>query len=251
MLAENPRAVMGGNKPPSPIDGARPVWESVNQFLKDTPVVTDKRAALAANEILTTAKTSLASLQDAERAEAEPLYSAWKAAKAKYKPAIEGMDRIIGEVKGRLSAYMLAEQAKRDEEARMARQAALEAERIAREAEAAEIAARDDAAFGEIGIDLGSAIATADTAFAEFKKADRQASVAEKDATVRLRSRFQSRATTLRTVETLVLDDAGIALAAIGVTDKIREAILSGAREYRKLNGGLPDGVSSNQEKTL
>jgi hypothetical protein len=53
----------------------------------------------------------------------------------------------------------------------------------------------------------------------------------------------------MRRTETLVLDDAAAAIAAIGVTDKIKDAILSSARDYRKLHGSLPAGVSAVTER--
>ena len=59
------------------------------------------------------------------------------------------------------------------------------------------------------------------------------------------------KAASLRTVETLHLDSYNLAIKAIGPHPKIEEAILAAAREYRKVHGVLPDGVSATQERKL
>jgi hypothetical protein len=47
----------------------------------------------------------------------------------------------------------------------------------------------------------------------------------------------------------LVLESYGKAIKAIGPNDKIRDAILAAARDYRKLRGKLPDGVTETSER--
>ncbi len=251
MLDVNPRAKIGGNNPPSPVDEARPVWEHMAAFLKDNPAIQDEEQAIAANEAMAAGAAVLQNLEAAQKAEADPLYSAWQAARAKYKPAIDGMAKVVGEVKGRLEAFMRAEDARREREATQARLAAEEAERQAREAERIEQEARDNASVGEIGVDIAGAIEQADAAFEQFSLAERQAKIAERDAQVRFKSRFAARATSLRTKETLRVTDWSKAIGALGLTDKIAEAIVSEARAYRKANGDLPPGVIAEIEKVL
>jgi hypothetical protein len=41
------------------------------------------------------------------------------------------------------------------------------------------------------------------------------------------------------------------AIAVMGITEKIEEAILSSARAYRVVKGALPEGVSAKQERTI
>jgi hypothetical protein len=53
----------------------------------------------------------------------------------------------------------------------------------------------------------------------------------------------------MRTEKTLVLENYGRAIKAIGPNDKIRDAVLSAARDYRKLHGKLPDGVTEVTER--
>jgi len=49
----------------------------------------------------------------------------------------------------------------------------------------------------------------------------------------------------------LVLIDLAAAVAEIGNTEKIQEAVLSSARDYRKLRGRLPKGVVEHEERVL
>lgn len=248
---DNPRVRLGANNPPTPIDDARPAYLRIATFLKDNPVVETEQTAFTANEELAIGKAHLKSLGDAQSAEADPLYSQWKAARAKYQGAIDGMSKIIGEVADRLKAFMLAEEARRQREADEKRRIAEEAERAAHEAERLEQEARDNAAVGEVGVDVAAAIEQADTEFDAFKKAKREADVAQKDANVRLRSRFATKATTLKNKEILIVENAANALAALGLTEKIEEAILSSARAYRMVKGELPDGVLAKHERTI
>lgn len=250
-MPENPRVAIGSNNPPTPIDDSRSTYKLIAQFLKDNPVVENETIALSANETLAIGKSTLTALELAEGAEADPLYKQWRAAKAKYKPAIDGMKKIVDEVAARLKDFMLTEECRRQREADEKRRIAEKAERAAREAERLEAEARENAAVGEVGVDVAQAIERADTAFDAFKKTDREATLAERDANVRFKSRFAAKATSLRTVKTLVLTDATKAIAVMGVTEKIQEAILSSARDYRKTNNLLPDGVTEAEERTL
>ena len=68
---------------------------------------------------------------------------------------------------------------------------------------------------------------------------------------VRIGSIMGNRALSMRTVEVLVVEDACKAIKAIGLTDKIRDAILSSAKDFRKAYDELPDGVISTQERSL
>ena len=84
----------------------------------------------------------------------------------------------------------------------------------------------------------------------EFERQSRFAARAEKDTKVKLGGGF-GRTATLREVETLHLENYNRAIKAIGPNDKIREAVLSAAREYRKVHGHLPDGVTATTERKL
>lgn len=246
-------AAAGHNNPPGPIDGAREAYKALAEFLNSTPAIADADAAKEAKLFLDRTRLTIKDVEAASKAESAPLHEAWKASLAKYKPAIESLSRLLDELSARLTAYARAEEAKRIAEAEAKRLAALEAERLAREAEAKEQEAKENAAAGDCEANAGAAIAEADAAFAAFKKADHQARVAERDASVRIGGGF-TRAIGLRTTKTLVLGDAPKALAALsanGVPEKIRDAILSAARAYHKLNGAWPEGVSEHEERKI
>lgn len=246
----NERTTIGHNMPPSAIDDARAAFKALSDYLAATPVIADDATAREAKLYVDRAKLTLADLDAAKTRESKPLHDEWKACLEKFKPATEYLTRVADELKTRLAAYMRAEETRRLQEAAEAWRIAQEAERAAREAERLEAEAKENAAMGEIGSDVGAAIVDADAAFAEFERAKRAAAIADKDAHLRIGGGF-SRVASLRTKETLVLEDAGKALKAIGLTDKIRDAILSGARDYRRLKGKLPAGVAATTEQVL
>src|SRR6185312_9538969 len=103
---------------------------------------------------------------------------------------------------------------------------------------------------GELGVDVTQVVVAADTAFSEFEHAAREAARAERDAHVKIGGGW-GRSASLRNKETLVIVHYGRALKAIGPNDKIREAILSAARDYRKEKGNLPDGVEAQFTRDL
>jgi hypothetical protein len=243
------RHSIGANNPPSAIDDARAAFAALSAYLADTPVIETDDEARAAKLQIDRASATLGSLETARDAETKPLYSAWQTAIAKYKPATESLSKLLGEIKSRLSAYMRMEEDRRWREAGAKRLATEEAIRVAHEAENAENEARENAAQGEF-VDIGAAMETADAAFSQAKTLDHQASIAERDAHVRIGGGF-GRVATLRSKETLILDDAVKALISIGVTGDIREALLKGARAFRKLHGKLPAGISSDQTRAL
>jgi hypothetical protein len=61
---------------------------------------------------------------------------------------------------------------------------------------------------------------------------------------VRLHSVLGGRARTLRTTEMLIVNDAAAAIAAMGVSEKLSDAIVADARAWRKAHGALPPGIA-------
>jgi hypothetical protein len=243
-------AYIGHNAPPSAIDDARRAFKDISHFLAEIPVIETEETAREAKLVLDRGKATLGELDDARIAESKPLHEAWKACLEKYKGPTEYLTRLVDELKARLSTFLRAEEARRQAEADAKRRTAEEAIRVAREAEEAEQAAKEDASLGEVGVDVGTVIEQADTAFSAAVKADRQANVAERDAHVKLGGGF-GRAAALREKETLVVEDGIAALTAIGMTVDIEAAIIKSARAYRKLKGELPAGVIAKVERAL
>lgn len=256
-LATNPREVVGNNQPPGPIDYAKEAMVDLSNFLNETPVIESPDQASKAGLFIERMRKSLADVEDERTAKVSPLNKQVDDINAEYK-ALHNADRkkpgiadkLLNELRARLTVFAQAEEAKRLAIAEAARRAAEEAERVAREAEAKEREAVDNAKLGEC-TDVGAATMEADQTFSRFEKADRAAAIAEKGVPVRIASALGGNALSMRTTETLVLVSYNKAVRAIGPNDKIQTAILSAARDYRKLHGKLPDGVTDVKERKI
>lgn len=257
MEAENVRAVIGGNMPPepTPIERAETAMVAVSNFLNETPVIETGAHLVEAKRLVEHARGAAAELEAERVALVDPLNKQVTSINGKYKfihntdskkPGV--LDKVLGELKTRLTAYAVAEEAKRAREAETARLAAEKAEQAARAAEAAEQQAKHDAVVGVMDTGVAEKIVAADQAFAEFETASRFAARAEKDVAFRI-GNGSGKALGMRTEKTLVLENYGRALKAIGPCEKIETAILSAARDYRKEHGALPDGVSETSER--
>lgn len=267
LFQTNPRAVIGGNRPPDPIEeeltadqselhplvsieSARDCYRLISSFLAETPVIERDGDAKKAANFIEQSRRTLGCMEDERDSLVRPLNDQVKEINDRYRSPRECIEGLKTELARRLKVFADAEEEKRGAEAEAARLRAAEAERIAREAEKVEREAKGDADMGIVGIDVAKAIAQADFAFDTFLRADRAASRAENSISVRLNGGF-GRAVSMRKSEELTLDDATAAIAVLGVTDKIRDAILSSARAYRRLNGNLPAGVSAQVERTF
>ncbi len=153
------------------------------------------------------------------------------------KPGLWGT--LLKELKVRLTAFARAEEQKRREAAEAARKAAEEAERKSqgRAPEDREREAAAEAAQGVCDVDIAAATEQADQAFRDFQRADRQAQRAQRDTHVRIGGGL-GKVSTLRNVEVLSITDIHAAIEDVGVTDAIRDAVLSAARAYRRENNG-------------
>lgn len=249
--------LVGHNQPPSAIDLALTTIDAMSEWMKANPVIETGEQAGEAKLLCDRAKAALDEIESERDKLVRPLNEQVDAINRDYKTLHNTdkkkpgtYDRVFLELKNRISAFLIAEEEKRRKAAEDAAAKAAEAERLAREAEAKEREAIENAKAGEVDVDVVAVTADADASFAEFEKASRFAARAERDAKVKLGGGF-GKAASLRTVETLHLDSYGKALKAIGPHPKIEEAILSAAREYRKQHGALPEGVSATLERTL
>jgi hypothetical protein len=247
----------GHNLPPGPIDHALSVIEDINAWLADHPIVETEEHAREAKPYLDRAKAALDEMEDERDGKVRPLNEKVAEINTTYKSLHNTdskkpgrYDRVVIELKARVGAFMAREEEKRRIAAEAARKAQEELERIAREAEAKEQEALQNAAAGELDIDVAGVTAAADEAFQDFERQSRFAARAERDTKVKIGGGFGNSAS-LRTVETLHLESYGKAIKAIGPHHKIEEAILSAARDYRKMHGALPEGVSATTERKL
>jgi hypothetical protein len=246
----NPRAVIGGNNPPGPIDRAREAFGEVSNFLKDTPVVAAEDEARAGAAHIERTRVALAEMESERKALVDPLNAELATINARYRVVRDPLETLLKTLRRRLSDYSAACEAARAAEAeRLARDAA-EREAAARAAEAAEREAIENAEAGEC-TDVGAAVEQADASFAAYRRADREAARAARAVPVRFSSVTGGRAQTMRTVEVLTVTDAQAALRVLGVTDEIRDALLSAARKYRKAFGELPNGITARHERSF
>ncbi len=247
---------IGDNGPPepTPLERADEAMVALSNYLNETPVIETGAHCVEAKRLVEHARGAAAELE-AERVKlVAPLNDKLATINGQFKAVHNTdskkpgtLDKILGELKARLTAYALVEEAKRAREAEALRLAAEKAEQAARDAEAAEQQAKHDAVVGVMDTGVADKIAEADKAFADYETASRFAARAEKDVNFRIGG--GAKALGMRTEKTLVLDSYSKALKAIGPNDKIRDAILSAARDYRKLHGILPDGISETTER--
>lgn len=248
------RLITRSDNRPDQIALARDAWRELNEFLKETPAVTNEKEAKNAARWLESIKVTLEELDGERRGKVDPLNAQVKAINDAYRPARESLDKLLAILRDRLNAFARAQEAARAAEAARLAAEAAERERVAREAEAREQDAIACADVGELGVDVGAAIEQADEAFADYKVAARAAAIAERAIPVRFGSALGGRSLGLRAKETLTLDDPVVAikaLAKVGLSDKLRDAILTDARAYRKLKKDLPAGISSASERSL
>lgn len=246
-LQESPG--IGHNRPPGPIDGARSIYTTLAAFLKDTPVISSEGDAKKGANLIEQVRRTLAEMEDERKAKVRPLNDEVAEINDTYRKPRESLDRLLGELKSRLTAFARAEEDRREREAAEKRRIAEEAAALAAEAARIEQEAKDNASVGEV-VDIGRTIDETDEFFSEAKKTERAASRAEREVPVRLSTGF-GRAMSMRTKETLIVDHAATAIEAMGLTDGIRDAILSCARAYRKLNKTLPPGISATTEREI
>jgi hypothetical protein len=258
--AGNPRAVIGGNLPPSAIEIAEPTIEALRAYLADNPVIGNDAEAREAKALLDRTAAALKGIEDERKAKVAPLNAELTAINQEYhrwhnssgKPGL--WDKLLAELRSRLGAFARAEEAKRQAAAEAARKAAAEAERKAREAEAREREAAEEAAQG-VCTDIAQATQEADAAFAQFKRADREAQRADRNATVRIGGGL-GKVSTLRTVEVLTVIDWRAAIEDMtnhtgAPPTVIVEAILTAARAYRGENRELPAGISASFDRRI
>lgn len=245
--SDNPRAVPGNNGPPSIIDDAWSTYRSVSEWMEGAPVITSADVAAEAKLFWDRAKAAAKDLEAERVSRVKPLNDTVDGINADFKKVSKPLGDLTKELQTRMSAFALAEEARKAREAAEARRVAEEAEAAAREAERLEQEAKEDAAAGCV-VDVGAAIGDADAAFAEYQQASRAAALAERDVKGRISGGF-GRAFSVRTTETLTIADPVKVVVAImektgRVPEKVTDALLTAARDFRKTFGSLPGGVT-------
>ena len=270
-LPDNPRAVLGGNNPPpeaptdaeqaQPADLAEPAelvnatFADLTKFLAEMPVVENEDQAQKIRVQIDAAKAVLNGLEEGRDALVRPLNTRVKAINETAREARTPLEKLLTEALTRLAAFLKAEEDRRVAEAEKAKREAEAKIAAAQEAADREDEARENAAEGEF-TDVGLAILDTDAKMAEAAAATRAAQLAERDTRVRVGGGM-GKALGLRSKESLTIVDAPKALKAIikaadgAIPEKIADAIITAARDYRKLKGKLPDGITASTERGL
>lgn len=250
-------ALAGHNNPPGPIDAAMDTACALSAWLAEHPVIETEDKARDAKILLDRAKSSAGEVEDARKRETKPLNDELEEINARHKAMHNTdakkpgtLDKVTAELKRRLTQFVAAEEARRLVAAEKARKEAEEKERLAREAEDREKEAIENAKAGELGVDVTQIVVASGRAVKDAQLADRIAQRAERETHVRIGGGWMNSAS-LRTKETLVLVSYSKAMSAIGPNEKVAEAILSAARDYRKEKGTLPDGVESRVHREI
>lgn len=248
-------ATIGHNQAPEALAFAPETMVALSAFMAEHPIIASEDEAREAKKLLDRAKGCTGDIEAERDKQVRPLNQEITEINARYKAVHNTdskkpgtLDKIINELKARLTDFVKAEEARREREANAKRLAAEEAERLSLEASQRERDAIDNARAGELGVDVTQVVVEADALAAQAGKAIREAARADKATHVKIGGGF-GRAVSLRTIETLILDDPLQAIRAIGVNETIRDAILTAARDYRKQHGSLPAGVSSVTER--
>jgi hypothetical protein len=246
----NPRERIGGNLPPSAIDFAAEASAALSDWTKDHPTVETEDDARAAKQLVDRAKSSLESMETERDAQVRPLNEHVKTINDRYRQPRTLLEKVRNALVERLTAYARRLEQERLRAAEEARKAAEAAAQAALEAEQREQQVREEAEQGVCDIDVGEVAAQTDQAIAALGRAARDVQRAERDTKVRIGG-GSGRVATLRTVEMLVITDIHAAIEDVGVTQDIAEAVLKGARAYRKENGELPNGISRETERRI
>lgn len=167
------------NNPPNPIDEAlAPFGDFITEaegWLDGMPVENEPQMK-AVDGLTKQIKAAKKAVEAAEESAAKPFYDQWKAEKARFKPTLDDLDRIVKGLVAAVDGFKRKLAAEKAEEERKARESAAAAMRAAQEA-----AALADAS----DIEAQRAAAAAQ---AEAEEAQRRAAAASKDTVKGLRT---------------------------------------------------------------
>jgi hypothetical protein len=241
---------IGHNNPPEVLELADGVISDISICMGAMPVVQDEATARIMKVQIDRAKHAIKDLEAELAGKVRPFLAAEEMIREDYRPKRRMLGDLLDEMLARLQIFVSKEQDRREQEAAKLAALAQEARLRALEAERIEMEKLDDASKGEIGVNVAEVIQQADQAFETYEKAERQATVAQKETHVKIGGGF-GRAIGMRKVETLKITDWRVAIAGMGLTNGMREEILKMARAYRRVHGKLPEGVISEVDEHL
>lgn len=241
---------IGHNNPPEVLQLAPEVIADISGKMANIPVVESEDDARLIKLEIDRGVACMRDLEAERDGKVRPLNTVVADINLVYHRPKRLLGDLLDEMRARLQLFMKTETLKREQAAAAAAAKAAEAERVAREAERIEREQLDNAAKGEVGVDVAEVISEADDAYEAYQQAERQAEIARRDMRVKIGGGF-SRAIGMRKTETLHIDDGMAAVAEMGMTPDIRLAVLKSAATFRKLNNRLPKGITSTVEEHL
>ena len=167
----NPRAVLGGNLPPDPIDDVTAIFEEVRTEAEnwlDGTLVENEAQMNSVDALIKGMKQARKAIDEARDTVTKPLHDAWKGEIARWKPTQDDYDRIVKGLVALVDGFKRKLAVEKAEAARKAEAAAWEASRAAREA-----VAKADATNIEDTRAAAAAIAEAEAAQAASKAASK------------------------------------------------------------------------------
>lgn len=243
-------SIVGHNNPPGSIEFAQETAQALSDWMKEHPVIQTEDDAREAKVLADRAKDAEKDMENERTALVGPLNEQVKTINDRYRPHKTSLEGVLKVLVARIDSFVAAEEQRRAQAAAEAQRILAEAEAKARAAENAEREAADDAAVGVTGIDVAKTTQEADAAFELYKLAEREARRAERDTKVKIGGGFR-RALTRKTKETLEVTDWHDAIAFLGLTDRIKEAILTEARAFRQEFEELPPGITPTYDRSL
>jgi len=236
---------VGHNQPPGQIEFSKETGDALSQWMANHPVIDSEEVAREAKLLLDRGSACSKDLAQERQERTGPLLKTVEEIRAEYREPQSTLDSIVTELQARINAFLIKLEEQRRAAAEKLRLEAEEAERLARSMEALEQAAKEDAKQGILDVDIAATTREADQAYSRFKEVSLAAARAGREAQhVAIGGGFR-RAASLRKKETLVVADYEAAIKHMGLTDAIRDAILTEARAFRKAFDELPDGIIS------
>jgi len=239
----------GHNNPPSLIEFAGESASVMSDWLKENPVVETEEQARGGKLLDDRASSCLADMETERKVRVKPKQEEIDLINGEYRSPRTILDKIRGELRNRLNDFIKKEQNQRLRDLAEAQKRVEEAEQAARDAEARERSAIEDARAG-VETDIGAATVEADARFNAFQRAQREFARAERAKDVKIGGGYK-RAVSQRFKEELVVADPIKALSIMGWSERLLEALLTEAREYRKKHGRLPEGIIAQGERRL
>ena len=250
---ENPREVIGNNKAPGPIDQAKDALTELNGFLLENPAIIDHAQAKQAGGWIERTRISLKAMEDERSEKVTPLNATLKSINDAYRVVREPLEKVLLELRRRVTSYTAAEEAKRQAEAERLRLIAEEQALLTQQKIDTANEAIADADAG-VCTDAGGMIADATMAIDQANRDERTAVRAEHQTKVRIGSVMGGRALAPRdylTLSVVSVEDACKAIKVLGVTPELEAALCTAARKYEKATEEWPAGITVTTERRV